>query len=50
MNWFSAEYIQHLISTKGYWAVGLIIGLESMGVPLPGETALVLGMPGRITI
>lgn len=25
----------------GYTALGLLIGLESMGVPLPGETALV---------
>jgi membrane protein DedA with SNARE-associated domain len=25
----------------GYWAVLLLVGLESMGVPLPGETALI---------
>ena len=25
----------------GYWGVALAIGLESMGVPIPGETALV---------
>jgi hypothetical protein len=25
----------------GYWGVALIIALESMGVPVPGETALV---------
>jgi membrane protein DedA with SNARE-associated domain len=30
------------IATYGSWAVGIIIGLESMGLPLPGETALVL--------
>jgi membrane protein DedA with SNARE-associated domain len=42
VSWFSSEYLQQLISTHGYWFVGLIIGLESMGVPLPGETALVL--------
>ena len=30
------------IATYGSWAVGIIIGLESMGLPLPGETTLVL--------
>lgn len=25
----------------GYWAVGSLIGIESMGVPVPGETALI---------
>ena len=42
MGWFSSEYLQDLISTYGYWAVGGIVGLESLGLPLPGETALVL--------
>jgi membrane protein DedA with SNARE-associated domain len=31
-----------LIAHYGYAAVGLVIGLESMGIPLPGETMLVL--------
>lgn len=31
----------HLISTYGYWAVFAVVGLESMGLPLPGETILV---------
>lgn len=30
-----------LLQHYGYGAVGLIIGLESMGLPLPGETVLV---------
>src|ERR1044072_5202676 len=30
-----------LIATHGYWVVALIVALESMGIPLPGETALV---------
>jgi hypothetical protein len=29
-----------VISTQGYWGVAAIVGLESMGIPLPGETAL----------
>jgi membrane protein DedA with SNARE-associated domain len=40
--WLSPEYLHHLIATHGYWAVGVIAGLESMGIPLPGETILVL--------
>jgi membrane protein DedA with SNARE-associated domain len=34
--------LQHLITTHGYWTIALIVGLESMGIPLPGETVLVL--------
>jgi membrane protein DedA with SNARE-associated domain len=29
------------IATYGYWAVLVLVGLESMGFPLPGETALI---------
>ncbi len=35
------EALQQLISTYGYWAVAGIAAAESMGIPLPGETALV---------
>jgi membrane protein DedA with SNARE-associated domain len=34
--------LQQLVSAHGYWVVALIVGLESMGLPLPGETILVL--------
>jgi membrane protein DedA with SNARE-associated domain len=30
-----------LVATYGYWAVALAVGLESVGVPMPGETALI---------
>jgi len=33
--------VHHLIETYGYWAVFFLVGLESFGVPLPGETALI---------
>ncbi|AWN42721.1 DedA family protein [Methylobacterium durans] len=33
--------LSHLIATHGLWIVALVIGLESMGLPLPGETCLV---------
>src|SRR4051812_1905171 len=32
--------IHHLLETYGYFAVLLLVGLESLGLPLPGETAL----------
>jgi membrane protein DedA with SNARE-associated domain len=41
--------IEHLIHVYGLWVVAGTIGLESVGVPLPGETALILAsvMAGR---
>jgi membrane protein DedA with SNARE-associated domain len=33
--------IAQLVSTYGLWLVAVVIGLESMGIPLPGETTLV---------
>jgi membrane protein DedA with SNARE-associated domain len=33
--------ISHLIETYGYLAVFVIVAAESLGIPLPGETALV---------
>jgi membrane protein DedA with SNARE-associated domain len=37
-----AKALDHLIATYGYGAIAIVIGLESMGIPLPGETILVL--------
>ena len=33
--------LAQLIATYGYAVVALIVGLESMGLPVPGETTLV---------
>jgi len=33
--------ISDLIASYGYWAVFLLVGAESLGIPLPGETALI---------
>jgi membrane protein DedA with SNARE-associated domain len=38
----SHQALDHLIATYGYGAIAVVIGLESMGIPLPGETILVL--------
>jgi membrane protein DedA with SNARE-associated domain len=34
--------ISHLVDTYGYWAVFVLVGAESVGIPLPGETALIV--------
>ncbi|MDQ6840243.1 MAG: DedA family protein [Actinomycetota bacterium] len=34
--------MNHLIVTYGYLAVGLLVGAESVGLPVPGETILIL--------
>jgi membrane protein DedA with SNARE-associated domain len=33
--------LSNLIASYGYWAVFLLVAVESLGVPLPGETALI---------
>lgn len=32
----------HLVSNYGYWAVFALVALESIGIPLPGETILIV--------
>src|SRR5947207_6834523 len=32
----------HLLATYGYWAVFVFIAIESMGIPFPGETMLLV--------
>jgi membrane protein DedA with SNARE-associated domain len=34
--------ISHLIASYGYWALFVLVGAESLGIPLPGETALII--------
>jgi membrane protein DedA with SNARE-associated domain len=33
--------VDHLVTTYGYWAVFFFVALESLGIPLPGETILI---------
>jgi len=49
------SHLQPLIVLHGYWVVFLIVMLESAGVPLPGETALILasgysGVTGQLDL
>jgi len=41
MGWFN-QTISHLLSTWGYWAVSIGLLGENAGLPLPGETVLML--------
>jgi membrane protein DedA with SNARE-associated domain len=41
MDIFSPAGIGHLVQAYGLWALFALVMLESMGVPLPGETALI---------
>jgi membrane protein DedA with SNARE-associated domain len=36
------QQLSHLISLHGYWLLAVFILMESAGVPLPGETALIV--------
>jgi membrane protein DedA with SNARE-associated domain len=42
MEFFSHQALDQLIAAYGYTAIAIVVGLESMGIPLPGETVLVL--------
>ena len=40
------DFVHHLqgyVATYGYFAIFVIVGLESAGIPMPGETVLVAG-------
>src|SRR6266478_4060921 len=41
MDVLSPTWIQGLIRAYGLWVLFTVVMLESMGIPMPGETALV---------
>lgn len=41
MSWLSSSGLADILATYGYWAVFGLVALESAGLPLPGETALI---------
>jgi membrane protein DedA with SNARE-associated domain len=41
MHLLSSEFLHHLMHTYGLWVLFGIVLLECMGIPMPGETALV---------
>jgi membrane protein DedA with SNARE-associated domain len=42
MDFFTSEDLRHLLVTYGYLAILLIVAIEAMGIPVPGETMLIL--------
>ena len=42
-EFFSLDALQELARLYGYWAVFLGIAIENMGIPLPGETIVIIG-------
>jgi len=36
------DTLHQLIAANGYWVVAFIVGLEGLGIPLPGETTLIV--------
>jgi membrane protein DedA with SNARE-associated domain len=43
MSFFSLHHLMELLHSYGIVVVGVIIALESLGLPLPGETLLIAG-------
>eukprot|EP01037_Dinobryon_pediforme_P015481 gene15481-15625_t len=55
LDLFHHPWLHELLASYGPWAVMVVVMLESMGVPLPGETmvvsaALYAGATGRVSI
>jgi membrane protein DedA with SNARE-associated domain len=41
MDWFLHDGARHFLAHYGYWAVAGVVALECVGLPVPGESALV---------
>jgi membrane protein DedA with SNARE-associated domain len=41
MEFFSLHHLIELLHTYGYSVLGVVVGLECVGLPLPGETVLI---------
>jgi membrane protein DedA with SNARE-associated domain len=41
MDWFLNDGARHFLAHYGYWTVAGVVGLECIGLPLPGEAAFV---------
>src|SRR5437667_11723310 len=39
---FTMSNLAHFLTTYGYWAVLVFVGIESIGIPFPGETMLLV--------
>ena len=43
LDFFDLDLLQELARLYGYWAVFIGIAIENMGIPLPGETIVIVG-------
>ena len=43
LEFFSLDSLQEIARIYGYWTVFVGIALENMGIPLPGETIVIIG-------
>jgi len=43
MSFFSHHDLHQFIASYGYWAIAFFVAIESMGIPMPGETILIAG-------
>ena len=43
LDFFDLEFLQEVARLYGYWAVFIGIAIENMGIPLPGETIVIVG-------
>jgi membrane protein DedA with SNARE-associated domain len=55
MSFFSLHHLVELLHTYGNAVLGVVVGLESLGLPLPGETlliaaAILAGTTGQLNI
>jgi hypothetical protein len=41
LHFFDMAHIHQLLASYGYWAVLVVVMMESAGIPVPGETVLV---------
>ena len=41
MEFFSQDHLIQLLRAYGNVVLGIVVGLESVGLPLPGETLLI---------
>ncbi len=41
MSFLSGHHLPELLHQYGYWLVGVIVGLEATGLPLPGESVVI---------
>jgi len=42
MNFHVMEFLRHAVAHYGYWAVAAMLLIENIGVPVPGETTLLM--------